>query len=307
MEAYRGVTKPGMDILKEACDLHLHTGPSIFQRLIDDVEAAEQARSAGMKAIVLKDHHQQTASRATIARKFVPEVETFGGVVLNYAVGGLNPFAVVAAINYGGKIIYMPTTDAANHIEFFGSEGATYARLFKTVSGRQMSYRGKRGITILTERDELVPETEEILNLIAEADIILGTCHLSPKEIEILVEEARNASVKKILVTHATWPPINLSVEKQVELARKGAYIEQALGVHLPWTYERANINITVKAIREVGADRSILSSDLGQVNNPFPVEGLRSFYVLLERIGIKKEDLRTMACANPAKLLGVQ
>ena len=160
--SYKETTR-GMDILRGACDLHVHTGPAVFARLLTHLEAAEQACSVGMKAVVIKDHHSETASKAKMVREFVPEVETFGGVVLNYAVGGLNPFAVDAAINYGAKIIFMPTTDSSNHMNHFGMEGATYAHYHRVVSGRELSYRGREGITILTERGELLPEMEEIL------------------------------------------------------------------------------------------------------------------------------------------------
>jgi len=87
-----------VELLKGSCDLHDHTGPAMFERLVDDFEAAKQAGDAGMKAIVLKDHHDDTSRRAYLTRKVVPGIEVFGSVVLNYWTGGLNPFAVDVAI-----------------------------------------------------------------------------------------------------------------------------------------------------------------------------------------------------------------
>ena len=298
-----------MDVLRGACDLHVHTGPAVFARLLTHLEAAEQACSVGMKAVVIKDHHSETASKATMVREFVPEVETFGGVVLNYAVGGLNPFAVDAAINYGAKIIFMPTTDSSNHMNHFGMEGATYARYHRVVSGRELSYRGREGITILTERGELLPEMEEILNLIAEADVAIATSHLGADEDVILVDEARKTGVDKIIITHANYWILELDIEKQVELAEKGAYIELAYSTLLPFdTRERtASMTQHVDTINRVGAERCLLSSDLGQPMNIAPVEGLRAFYATLMEKGNKKSDVKTMACTNPKKLLGLK
>jgi len=303
-------TTPGIGALNGACDLHVHTGPAVFARLLTHFEAAKQARSVGMKAIVIKDHHSETASKATIVRGFVPEIETYGGVVLNYAVGGLNPFAVDAAINYGAKITYMPTTDSLNHMKHFGIEGATYAQYHKVVSGRKLSYRGRGGITILTEQGELVPEMEEILNLIAEADIAIATSHLSADEDKVLVAEARKVGVDKIIITHANYWILELDVEKQVELAKKGAYIELAYATMLPYDEKggtTASMTGHVETINKVGAEHCILSSDLGQPMNIAPVEGLRAFYATLMEKGISKEDVKTMACTNPKNLLGLK
>jgi len=84
------------ELLRGAIDLHTHSAPSFFDRLLDDVELAEQARAAGMRAVLYKAHEQDTTGWA--ARRAVPGIQAFGGVVLNHAVGGLNPAAVDASI-----------------------------------------------------------------------------------------------------------------------------------------------------------------------------------------------------------------
>lgn len=62
-----------------------------------------------MKAVVLKCHHGYTSDRAYFVRKAVPGIGVYGGVVLNNAVGGINPFVVEAAITYGTKIVWLPS------------------------------------------------------------------------------------------------------------------------------------------------------------------------------------------------------
>lgn len=299
-------TTPGISLLKNAYDLHLHTGPAVFERLLTHLEAAKAAKQVGMKALVFKDHHSETASKGTIVKDLVTDIETYGSIVLNHAVGGLNPSAVDAAINYGAKIVFMPTIDSLNHINHFGKEGATYAHLHTVASGRKLSYRDK-GITILTDKGEIVSEIEEILNLLAEADIALATSHISSEESTVLVDEARNSGVDKIIINHANYWILELDIEKQVELAKKGAFIELVYATMLPFDEKGGTTSTMTQAvytIKKVGAERCILSSDLGQPHNVAPVEGLRAFYATLIKKGIRKEDIETMNNRNPKKIL---
>jgi hypothetical protein len=101
-------------------DIHAHVAPESaifnFKRAFDAIEAAQIARIYGMRGIVLKVHYTETASWAYLVSQMVPGVEVFGGVVLNKAVGGINPVAVeaMAGVPGGrGRIVYMPTMDAA--------------------------------------------------------------------------------------------------------------------------------------------------------------------------------------------------
>src|SRR3546814_5522009 len=44
-------------------------------------------------------------------------VDLLSGVALNNSVGGINRYAVDHSIKLGGRIVWMPTFSAANHIE----------------------------------------------------------------------------------------------------------------------------------------------------------------------------------------------
>jgi imidazolonepropionase-like amidohydrolase len=55
-----------------------------------------------------------------------------------------------------------------------------------------------------------------------------------------------------------------------------------------------------------VGAEKCIMSTDLGQIWNPPPVEGMRMFIVTLIKYGISEKEIILMAKKNPAKLLGL-
>ena len=76
-----------------------------------------------MKAILLKCHHENTVSRAYLVQRVIPGIRVFGGIVLNYYVGGINPAAVEASLRLGGKEVWMPTVDAGYHAEVHGGTG----------------------------------------------------------------------------------------------------------------------------------------------------------------------------------------
>src|SRR5712692_2442297 len=82
-------------------DPHVHTAPEHIPRLLDDLSLARQARDAGMAGVLIKSHTTLTADRAVIAARAVPGIRIWGGLVLNRAVGGLNPAAVENALAYG--------------------------------------------------------------------------------------------------------------------------------------------------------------------------------------------------------------
>lgn len=284
------------DLLRGAIDLHTHSAPSLFARLLDDVGLAEQARAAGMRAVLLKAHEQDTTGRAALVRRAVPGVEAFGGLVLNHIAGGLNPHAVDAAIKLGARMVWMPTFSAQHHLDYYG--GAMRPR----AAPRPV----ERGLTVLDERGELRPEVGEILGLIAEADICLSTGHLGLDEIRVLVRAARQAGVKKLLITHPDLALSGIPPEEQKALADEGAIIEKDMNTLTPpWT--SLGLEALVKSIREIGPDRCALATDYGQLHSPAPAEGLRIFIQLCLEQGLAPEEIRTMVAVNPARLLGLE
>lgn len=290
------------ELLDGAIDTHLHASPSMFPRLMDAVETAEAARAAGMRGLVIKHHHTPTVDRAYYAHRAVPEVEVYGGITLNYAVGGLNPFAVDAALKLGAKIVWMPSVDARNHGVHFGELGKFGSRLDYD---RPRFYEEAKGITIFGEDGSLDSRLEPILDSIAGADAALATSHLSVEESRTLVDEALRRGVKRIVVTHVTFVTAGLSVQDQRWMAERGAFLELCYNSLSP-AWRCASVEEVAAAIREVGPEHYIISSDLGQANNPPPPEGLRMYIKLLLEHGIEPDEVRAMVKDNPERLLGL-
>lgn len=277
-------------------DLHCHPYPDLFPRLADDLDIARAARDAGMRAIVLKCHHENTVSRAYLVQRVVPDIQVFGGIVLNNYVGGINPAAVEAALRLGGAEVWMPTVDAGYHAQLHGGTGG-----YDSQGG---GIKGE-GIWVTDKSGKLRPEVKEVLELVAQHGAILGTCHLSPREIVTLVKEARDVGVEKIVVTHPFFKVPNLDIPTIEELVRLGAMPEFGYCTISPaWQY--AAPDKIVQAISAVGASRCLLVSDTGQRHNPLPHEALRVFAQTIFEKGLSTDDIQTMISTNPANLLAV-
>lgn len=282
-------------------DMHVHMAPCLFARPFDEISFAMQARNVGYRAVVFKCHFTMTADRVQLVRKVVPGIEIFGGIVLNYFVGGLNPRAVESAIGFGAKEVWMPTIHAANHINTIGKPTLpTHKSLFKTDD------RHIKGITIFSGCGDLLPEVHEILDLIANANIILGTGHLSLEETMALIREAKNHGVKKILITHPEWEGSMIPIEEQLKLTELGAFIEHDFLPCMPLR-QRCDPSLIATAIKKVGASRCVIATDMGQTWSPHPIEGMRQFINTLLSLGISEEEIELMAKKNPAHLLDLE
>lgn len=279
-------------------DFHVHSAPDVSDRIIDDFELAQMAAQAKMKAVVLKNHVTNTADRAVLAHKIVPDIELFGGVVLNRSVGGINPDAVETMYHLGngrGKVVWLPTIDADYHLKVFHKSG----------TGLRVA-RGER----------LLPQTEEVLKAIAKYNLVLGTGHISPEEVYLVVQRARLLGIKNILITHAMADVPGLSMAQMQEIAAMGAFLELAyvndlmgkdsgIAAHRNW--HRVSLQDMAEAIKTIGAEHFVLSTDLGRSLDPLPVEGYQQFIQGLQQEGISQAQIDVMAKKNPAQLLGIQ
>ncbi len=295
--------RPDLELLEGTIDTHLHAGPSLFPRLMDALETARSAQKAGLRGIVIKHHHTPTVDRAYFVHRAVPGVEVYGGVTLNYAVGGLNPFAVDAALKLGGKIVWMPSVDALNHTRHFGELGKYGSRLDYD---KPAIYKEAHGITVLDEEGNLDPRVGQILDLIADADAAVATSHLDFEESKALVDEARRRGVSKIVATHVKFVTASLSVEEQKWMAERGVLLELCYSSLSP-AWRSTSIDEIAEEIRKVGPEHFVLASDLGQVHNPPPPEGLRIYVMMLLERGFEPEEISVMVKNNPERLLGLE
>jgi hypothetical protein len=288
--------------LQGAYDLQVHVAPDVIARRIDDLDLAKEFLDRGLAGFVLKSHYFPTAERAHIVNKAVPGIHAYGAIVLNHSVGGLNPVAVELAGRSGCKIVWMPTVDAAN--ETAGRPGGSNTNPpFWAQIQLELAATGINPppMTVLDEAGALVPAARACLELIRKYDMILATGHLGRAEILALVKAARETKLRRVLVTHAEFPSQNLSAAEQLELAGMGALIEHCFTtMHTG----KASWEGVFEAIRKTGAERCILSTDLGQTTNPGIAEGFALFAETLLAAGFTVDEVRRMAVTNPASLV---
>ncbi len=290
-----------MELLKldGAVDLHVHSYPCVFQRRVDDRQAARAAADAGMAAIVLKCHHESTVSRAYTIQSEFPNLKIFGGVVLNQFVGGINPAAAEVALRLGAKEVWMPTIDAAHHVEVHGTRGGYDVQS----SGSDFVW----GDPISAVKDgKVTNEAMVVLELIAKYDVILGTAHLSLPEIDLLVRAAKERGVQKILITHPYFRvPAGMNIDFLKEMNRLGAIGEFGYCTISPmWAY--VNLQFTKEVMDDMGYDNCVVMSDSGQSHNPMPPEALWLYAQGLYEKGVSITNIEKLIDKNPKALLGI-
>ena len=271
-------------LIQGAIDLHVHAAPDGFNpRALDFMEAAAQAKAAGYAVVAIKNHEYCTAPLGLYAQSKVAGIQVFGGLVLNYAVGGINPWAVEAANRQGGRMIWLPTFSAGND-----------------KSGREM----KKGLCLIKGNGELVDGLEEILEIVKDRGMILATGHVSYQEISKVVDVAREMGLSKILINHPFRPEgPSLNLEQQKSLSARGALLEHC-AFHFVKKKNPLPLETLMEGIKSIGIKHCSLSSDLGQVGNPLPVEGLKLLITRLWAQGMKPQEIRTMLIENPQRVI---
>src|SRR5712664_1706220 len=287
---------PPVSPIRGLIDFHTHAAPDVFGRAVDDDELASQAAARQMEAVVFKNHVALTADRAWLARKHVPGVKIFGGIVLNGAVGGINARAVewMWRMQGGhGRVVWFPTFDADHHVRRAGTAPA--------------------GIRVVDERGAVLPATREVLKVCATQRLVVHTGHSSAEQALAIIAAAREEGCDRIVVTHAQFDVVGMNETQMKEAAAMGAKMELcALGIlvgpeaPLEWMRHSKRVPLaeTATLIRNVGAQHFVLGTDLGQTGNPTPADGLQMFVTGLAAEGINREQIQTMGCQIPGALL---
>jgi hypothetical protein len=287
-------------VLKGGIDLHVHPAPSPLPRRIDAVEAAQAAEAIGMRAIVVKSHHHSTVTDVLALGRDLNglPVRVFGGIALNSAVGGLNPHAVDLALKLGGRIVWFPTIGSPQHIAHHAAHpDLKFPKLAVHV-------RDERPIDVLDESGQLRPEVHDIIGLIKEHDAILASGHMAPDRILAVFEAAHAAGVTRLLVNHPNFV-VEATHEQGKRFVELGAVIEHSLCMYDDRSsFYNWDIDVLLGWIRAVGADRSTLGSDLGQMKNPLPSEAFTNIVGQLLDAGLSQGELESMVRRNPARLL---
>lgn len=286
------------DLLNGAIDLHCHSGPSVMPRRLNHVEAIREGEVAGLRAILFKDHYYSVTPVAALLDEIMPgKIRLLSGVPLNNTTGGLNPYAVEHGFKLGARLVWMPTFSAANHIRH------SHRKQFLPTREKMLE---PTMLTVIDERGVLKDEVKIILDQIAGHDAVLSAGHLHISEIWPLFQEALARGVTRLLVNHPTFL-IGCTNADIGELTNMGAYVEHSCCM---WAGVQGK-NYTAEGLKSLieagGVAHTIIGSDLGQVGNPTPVEGLRYVIQMLIDLGYDDPDIRCLIGGNAARLVGLE
>lgn len=272
-----------------AIDLHVHAGPSYFDRKHDAIELAEVVADAGMGGVVIKSHLGNTHKAAGLADSRVEGVDVYSSSVLNSFVGGFNPTAVESALATDARVIWLPTFSAAN----FGPE----------VIGREFPF-SNQNLTALDEEGDLKDEVRDVLATLADADrkVTLGNGHLGREESFAVLDAMEEMGLDvPYLVTHADFDFMGLTLEDQLAFADRGAVIEKCYLTH---RMGDVTVEELVESIDAIGPEQCVLSTDHGQADNASPPEAYGEFVDVLLDAGVSETDIEQMAVDTPRRLL---
>lgn len=287
---------PVADVLRGAVDLHCHSGPNPFSREFDHVEAARDAERLEMRGILVKSHHHNTVMDLLAMARELEDVRTpiFGGIALNAQVGGINPYAVAMCLRMGGRAVWFPTFSSRCHCE---NEHHGFPESDYDIPNRI--------VDVVDEDGRLIDEVHEVIDLVVESDALLSAGHLEPAESAALFAAAGERGVRRMVISHPNFV-VDADVERCKQLVELGGYVEHEFGMYDPEGFRKWDPDLLVDWIRTIGADHTVLASDLGQKGRPMPVDALQRVGAELLKRGVTVEELRQVTSHNPAFLLGL-
>ena len=286
--------KPSVDqkltdpVLTGAIDLHAHFGPDSYDRQWDAFEIAKLAKERGMRGIVLKNHWTESAGVAWLVRKHgVQGIEVFGSVTLDTPVGGVNPMAVRYMADVEGtwgRIVWMPTHDSEHEVDY---------------------NKDTRAKAIVSRNGKLIPEVFEVLDLIKERNLTLATGHLTPEEVLMVMTEAKQRGITRIIVTHPMLGAqfTNMSLPQMQEAVKLGGAIEITAGA---LSRDGAAKTRAIEVIKALGTPNVFVASDSGLVGTPNHPDALAMAIKSLRAAGFSEQDLNRMFKETPARLVGL-
>ena len=289
-------------ILQGAIDPHVHSGPSIAPRALDHLDLVRQLSEAGFAAVVTKDHDYAGVATAALITKHHPELRTriFSGIALNNVVGGINPYAVEHTAAMGGKIVWMPTLAAENHLRWEKTAQWTHP-----ASTQKM--RPAAAVAVLDANKKIRDDVKDVLDVIAKNDMVLASGHLHVSETWLVFEEAQRRGVKRLVFTHPE-DIVDASLNDVKGIAAMGALVEHSLCMFLEGSKFKTRSSEDLRQqIDAAGVDQTILCSDLGQVGLFSPLEGFQRGVALCIDLGYSDAEIRKMVSTNTAHVLGVE
>ena len=275
-------------------DLHMHPAPSIQKRKFTALESVKLGSDKKMGGLLFLDHTYNTQSMADTINEMGLHTQAYGAIMLNEAVGGINPSVVEIALALGTKQVQLSTYSSRNHQSMYGDD----QKIFPYKKRVKPYY-------ILDDDGRLLPQVEEILELIKGTNSVLGCGHLSVAEVDVLVKRARGLGCRVLANAVSTDMP-DYPVDAQKRWADQGVFIEHAYMAITEVPHVTVPVERIVEQIRTVGAEWCVLGTDSGNTRLPDNVTALSNFVERLMGAGITDKEIDLMTRRNPRIVLGI-
>lgn len=308
------------EVLVGAVDLYVHAAPDLMPRRADDVGLAREMYDSPLRAAVHRHHFAATADRARLATE-VTGFEMFGSIILNSAVGGINPAAVEVALRLGAVLVSMPTTSA----QYMHTRDSWVVG----IEERLGLHARHDTFTVWNGDNALHPNVIETIGLVAEFGAILALGYISPEECVAVARAAAAAGIERIFLTNPIFA-MGLDTQTVREIMEVPGTILEITAfalqpAHLGGSSDMDNVLVLAgesdvqlpppdpgvpstqaELIRTVGIERSVLSSDGGHAGGPSPADELLWACGVLVDQGFSISEIRTLVHDNPLGALGL-
>ena len=253
------------NVMQGIIDMHIHAAPDVRARKLDDLELMEASVQRGVRAIVLKSHNVPTADRAYLVNRVAAE-----------------KYPDVKFTAFGGLCLNHPVGG------------------LNRKNGKDPS----KGV-VVTRDGKAVDELQDIFALVKQYNAVLATGHIGAEECFPVVEAARAAGVEKIVITHPEFWVVGMTPEQQADIVRKyDVLLESVYAQPVNGGY-KINIPDNIAAMKAIGPEHFVISTDSGQTVNPYWYESYTTYFKAVSEV-FTSEQVRKMTHDNPAWLLDI-
>src|SRR3989442_1295188 len=160
----------------------------------------------------------------------------------------------------------------------------------------------KTGVYVLDDHGRLLPVVKDVVRLCADRGVSLSLGHLSPQEMEAIVDEMTALGYRRVFIDH----PFSEVFEHDVPTMKRWA--DAGVRFALTWDELSPLLGIDpqdmVAAIRAIGPEHFMLSSDAGIPVLPPTVEAYRLLAAMLRAYGMTQPEMRQLMTGTAKEMM---
>ena len=309
-----GANKAVMSDLTDAIDVHAHARGGDEE---EAMHAAQTATRAGMKALLFKSitpgkpwevarQLQADVDRWAEGEKLRP-VQCLSAYIVGIPLKPVDFPQIKAAVEGGITGLWMPPVTSAWSIARLGGRGIWFdpkRRADEPVPPMALEEARKVGIYVLDDHGKLQPAIRDTVNLCADHDVTFSFGHLSPAEMDAIADEMAKIGYRRAFIDHPFSEVFEFDVPKMKRWADAGVKFA------LTWDELSPLLGVDpqdmVAAIRTIGPEHFMLSSDAGIPLLPETVEAYRLLAATLRGYGMTEPEMRQLMSGSAEKIVRV-